>query len=62
MTYIGEHPLAQAVPSFAGRQYVAFTGHARVLRSDFGMAQSQPWVSDAINIDITIEATYRPPA
>lgn len=60
LTFDGEHPLAAVVDGFRGRRYRGFVAHTTVLRSDFGMTQSRPYISDEIGIDITAEVTRRP--
>lgn len=55
LTFIGDHPLSTATPTYAGKRAVAFSARGNVLRSDFGMTRATPMVSDDIEIAIETE-------
>ncbi|PZX12621.1 YceI family protein [Celeribacter halophilus] len=50
LTQKGDHPMMN-------KPWVGFDGELSVLRSDFDMGQFAPYVSDEVEIEISIEAT-----
>jgi polyisoprenoid-binding protein YceI len=58
LIYDGPHPLLGVIGMPNGVTAVGLTAHTTVLRSDFGIHDSLPWVSDAVDIDMTMEAIH----
>ena len=56
MNYAGAHPS----PRMNGVPAVGFTATAQILRSDFGAGAFAPFVSDELDLVISIEATADP--
>jgi polyisoprenoid-binding protein YceI len=55
LTFLGDHPLATATPSYAGKRAVAFSARGHLLRSEFGITRATPMVSDEVEIAIETE-------
>lgn len=53
MNFVGPHPS----PQFGGVPAVGFTATTQILRSDFGAGAFAPFVSDELDLVISIEAT-----
>ena len=53
MNFVGAHP----APQMNGVPAVGFTATAQILRSDFGAGAFAPFVSDELDLVISIEAT-----
>jgi polyisoprenoid-binding protein YceI len=55
--FTGEHPLASINPTYQDAYYSGFSASTQILRSDWGITRTIPYVSDELRI--TIEAEMR---
>lgn len=53
--FTGEHPLANINPTYAGHFSSGFSATTQILRSDFGITRTIPFISDEIRITIETE-------
>jgi polyisoprenoid-binding protein YceI len=53
--FTGEHPLAKINPTYAGAYSSGFSATTQILRSDWGLTRSIPFVSDELKITIETE-------
>ena len=53
--FSGEHPLSKINPVYAGLYYTGFSARTQILRSDWGITRTIPYVSDEIRIEIEAE-------
>lgn len=53
--FAGEHPLSKINPVYAGTYYTGFSARTQILRSDWGITRTIPYVSDEIKISIEAE-------
>ena len=62
--FAGEHPLSKINPIYAGTYYAGFSARTQLLRSDWGLTRTIPYVSDEIRLEIEAELkrTSVPPA
>lgn len=49
LTQAGEHPMEK-------KPWAGFTGKTQILRSDYGLGQFAPYISDEVEVQISIEA------
>lgn len=59
--FTGDHPLAAINPVYAGIYVSGFSAKTQILRSDFGITRSIPYVSDEIQIEIETEMHRKQP-
>ncbi len=57
--FTGEHPLGLVNPGFAGKFVSGFSATTRLLRSEWGLGQGAPLISDEIEIAIEAEVVRR---
>lgn len=57
--FTGEHPLGLVNPSFAGKFVSGFSATGRLLRSEWGLGQGAPLISDEVQIAIEAEVVRR---
>jgi polyisoprenoid-binding protein YceI len=57
--FTGEHPLGLVNPGFAGKFVSGFSATTRLLRSEWGLGQGAPLISDEIQMAIEVEAVRR---
>lgn len=55
LNYAGEHPLAPYVKALAGANWLGWSAHTRVRRSEFDLGQYAPLTSDTVDISIETE-------
>jgi len=55
LNFQGEHPLGKFSKAYAGAQYVAFSAHTRLRRTDFDLGLFAPLTSDTVDIIIETE-------
>lgn len=53
--FVGEHPLSSINPNYKDVYAVGFSATTQILRSDFGITRTVPFVSDEIRISIETE-------
>ncbi len=53
--FAGEHPLSKINPVYAGLYYTGFSARTQILRSDWGLTRTIPYVSDEIRLEIEAE-------
>ena len=57
--FTGDHPMASINPTFAGLQASGFSATTQILRGDWGIKRTIPYISDEIRITIETEM-HRP--
>ncbi len=60
-TFTGDHPMASINPTFAGLQVSGFSATTQILRSDWGIKRTIPYISDEIRITIETEMHRQAP-
>ena len=55
LNFIGDHPMAAINPTYAGKFSAGFSAKTQILRSDWGITRTIPYVSDEIQISIETE-------
>ena len=53
--FAGEHPLSKINPAYTDQYYAGFSVKTQLLRSDWGITRTIPYVSDEIQIGIETE-------
>ena len=59
--FTGEHPLAYINPAYAGQYASGFSATGQILRSDWGIKRTIPYVSDELRITIETEMLRQGP-
>ena len=60
LNYTGDHPLAGYFKALAGSNWLGWSAHTRVRRSEFDLGQYAPLTSDTVDISIETELRQAP--